>query len=81
MIPMYLFCDKTAVDEVARSPKMNHDAGPSQHLLVQNQQWKHQKNIWNLFKVNNKDTGTTSFDVVLASLLLTLNSVSIVGFE
>ena len=26
------------------------------HLLVQSQWWKHQKNVWNLFKVNNKDT-------------------------
>ena len=32
----------------------------SQHLLVPNQQWKHQNNVWNLFKVNNKDTRTTS---------------------
>ena len=28
----------------------------SRHLLVQNQQWKHQDNEWNLLKVNNKDT-------------------------
>ena len=28
--------------------------------------------VWNMFKVNNKDTKTTS-DVVLLSLLLTLN--------
>ena len=27
---------------------------PSLHLLVQIQQWKHQNNLWNLFKVNNK---------------------------
>ena len=33
---------------------------PSQHLLVQSQQWKHQKNVRNLFKVDNKDTRTTS---------------------
>ena len=32
----------------------------SRHLLVQSQQWKHQNNMWNLFKVNNKDTKTTS---------------------
>ena len=30
------------------------------HLLVQSQQWKHQNNVWNLFKVNSKDTRTTS---------------------
>ena len=26
----------------------------SWHLLVQNKQWKHQDNVWNLFKVNEK---------------------------
>ena len=40
-----------------------------------------------MFKVNDKDTGTTSFDIALVSLLLTLNifgtcfSVSVVDFE
>ena len=29
---------------------------PSQYLLTQSQQWKHQNNVWNLFKVNNKDS-------------------------
>ena len=33
---------------------------PSQHLLVQSQQWKHQNSLWNLFKVNSK-IRTTSF--------------------
>ena len=28
-------------------------------LNVQSQQWKHQNNVWNLFKVNDKDTRTT----------------------
>ena len=32
---------------------------PSWRLLVQSQQWKHQNNARNLFKVNNKDTNTT----------------------
>ena len=32
----------------------------SRHLLIQSQLWKHQKNVWNMFKVNNKDTRTTS---------------------
>ena len=32
----------------------------SQHLLVQSQQWKRHNNMWNLFKVNNKDIRTTS---------------------
>ena len=30
------------------------------YLLVQSQQWKQQNKVWNLFKVNNKDTRTTS---------------------
>ena len=30
------------------------------YLTVQSQQWKQQKNVWNLFKINNKDTRTTS---------------------
>ena len=50
---------------------------PSRYLLVQSQQCKHQNNVWNLFKVYNKDTRTTSLalfiDVILMSLLLTLN--------
>ena len=33
---------------------------PSQYLLVQRRQWKHQNNLSNLFKVNNKNTITTS---------------------
>ena len=33
---------------------------PSRHLLVQSQQLKHQNNVWNMFKVNNKDSRTTS---------------------
>ena len=33
---------------------------PSQHLLVQGQQWKYQNNVWSMFKVNNKDKRTTS---------------------
>ena len=41
----------------------------SKYLPAQNQQWKHQKNEWNMFKVNNKDTS----DVVPVSLMLTLN--------
>ena len=32
----------------------------SQHLLVQSQQWKHQNNVGNLFKFNNKDIITMS---------------------
>ena len=43
---------------------------PSWRYLFQ--QWKHQSNVWNLFKVDNKDTNYDN-DVVLLSLLLTLN--------
>ena len=32
----------------------------SQHLLVQSQEWKDQKNLWKLFKVDNKGTRATS---------------------
>ena len=38
--------------------------------FTQTQQWKHQTNVWNLFKVNNKDNNVNV--VVLVSLLLTL---------
>ena len=37
------------------------------NLHVQSQQWKHQNNVWDLFKVNNKDNRTTS--LILLSLL------------
>ena len=33
---------------------------PSRYLLVQSPQWQYQNNVWNLFKVNNKDTRMTS---------------------
>ena len=39
------------------------------YLLVQNWHWKYQNNMWNLFKINNKDNN----DVVLVSWLLALN--------
>ena len=32
-------------------------------LLVQSQQWKHQKNMWNLFIINNKDTTGAVFEI------------------
>ena len=34
---------------------------------------KHQKNVWNLFKVSSKYTAITSFDDLVVSLLWTLN--------
>ena len=33
----------------------------SQHLLVQSHRWKHQMNVWNQFKVKNKDTRLMSW--------------------
>ena len=59
----------------------------SQYLLVQSQKRKHQSNMWNLLKVNNKDAKTTSVmpfgvfivnfeqisHIVLVVPLLTLN--------
>ena len=46
---------------------------PRQHLLVKSQQWKHQNNNWNLFKVNNKDTTTTSMASSWCSSLFIVN--------
>ena len=42
---------------------------PSKHSPIQNQKLKHQKKVQNMFKVNNKDTRTTS----MTSLLLALD--------
>ena len=36
----------------------NHQILPTRHLLVQGQQQKNQKNVWNQFKVNNHDNRT-----------------------
>ena len=55
---------------------------PRRHLLVQKQQWKQQKNVWNLFKLNNKDNSDVFINfehilqIVLAFPLLTLRSSS-----
>ena len=46
---------------------------PGRYLPVQSQQWKHQSNVCNLFKVNNRSTKNDVTDVVLVLLLLTLN--------
>ena len=45
----------------------------TRRLLVQSQEWKHQKDMWNLFKANNKDTRTTSMTLVSCPHLLALN--------
>ena len=48
---------------------------PNGHLPFQSQLYKHLINVWNLFKVNNKDTRTINFEqishFVLVFLLLT----------
>ena len=44
---------------------------PSNTIKTESQQQKHQNNVSNLFKVNYKDTGTTSMTSL--SLMLTLN--------
>ena len=36
----------------------------SRYLILQSSQWKIRNNVWNMFKVNNKDTKTTSMTSV-----------------
>ena len=52
---------------------------PRKQIYIQSQQWKHTNNVWNLFKVENKDTRTTSDQ--LQTCLTPSFSVSIVDFE
>ena len=40
--------------------RKKHNIGTKLTFTCQSQQWKHQDNVWNRFKVNNKDTRTTS---------------------
>ena len=60
---------------------------PTWHLLAQSQQCKHQDNVWNLFKINNKVTRMTLMTLLwcLYCQLLTdfthCSTVSIVDFE
>ena len=53
-----------SVDMFSADNKNTHvdyvTALPTRNLLVQRQQWKNQKNLSNLYKVNNKNTRTTS---------------------
>ena len=51
---------------------------PSRNLLVQSQQGKHQNNVWNLFKVNNKDTRTTSVKKPFPANIYLFNDVGLV---
>ena len=48
----------------------------SQHSLAQSQQQKQHNNVSNMFKINCKDNQSDVNDNVLASLLLTLNSLT-----
>ena len=49
---------------------------PSRYLLVQSEQWKQYNNVWNLFKVNNKDTRKTwislsdGIDIIWQTIIL-----------
>ena len=60
---------------------------PSESLTVQSQQYKHWRKVWNMFKVNNKDTKTTSvmslkcFYCQLWTYITPLSIVSIAKFE
>ena len=50
----------------------------SWHFLVQIQRWKQQNNVWNLFKVNQKDTsGIVNFEQIFTHC----SGISIVDFE
>ena len=60
---------------------------PSRLLLSQSQQWNHQNNVRDPFKVSDKDTTTTSIDnfeqtsyIILVFPLLTLNKYMPAGF-
>ena len=50
--------------------------GPIQYLLVQSQQWRHQNNEPNMFKVNNKETRMTLFTSFWCLLLSVVNAGS-----
>ena len=41
---------------------------PNLQLIVQSQQWKHQKNVWNLFKANNRTDLAQYFGVSIGDL-------------
>ena len=60
---------------------------PSRYLLFESQQWKHENNVWNLFKAINKDTRMillTSFWFLYCYIwtdFTNCSRVSIVDFE
>ena len=53
---------------------------PSRHLLAQSEQLKHKNNMWNLFKVNNKDT-RINFTHCSGVPLLILNRLMMAWFD
>ena len=56
----YFFPD-FSLRNVCVFPGLFFQSLPCRHLLIQSQQWKHQNNVWSLFKVNNKDTSINKF--------------------
>ena len=50
----------------------------SRYLLVQSQEWKHQKNVWNLFKDNNKKDTINHVTEGVLSFLLTFEQISLI---
>ena len=66
------------IDIIIRSQKKYQNSGVStKEIIVNMYRFKvsnrNTRKKWNIFKVNNKDTRAMSNDVVLLSLLLTLN--------
>ena len=52
----YFFVDDFAPKKKQKKTcYLRHFIIPNWHLLFQSQEWKHQNNVWNLFKVRNKD--------------------------
>ena len=49
---------------------------PSRNLLFQSQQCKHQNNVWNLFKANNKYTRWTDFTYGSGASIVDLEQVN-----
>ena len=45
--------------------ELSIDSFSNRRLLVRSQQKKHQNNVWNLFKSNNKDIRTTSVTLLI----------------
>ena len=54
---------------------------PSRHLLAQNQQWKYQSNVWNMFKGNKKGHQNDVIDVGLMSFFVVFEQISHIALE